>query len=202
MGIALFKSRDLFSPQNKRLALIFAFFLIALSVFSFISKNSATEFAADELGRKIAPQKNDPEKIGSQSRNRIIKVHLLQKTKEAASPSPDKERRNIFRISGESSSGLSSSQTGSTQAGSPQGGGKDPKLVVPPFPYKIIGKVRFLKPGGPEEYAVIFNGFGNLFVKEGEMIDPNYKLVKLNEDDADIQYVGLDEILKVEIKGN
>lgn len=196
MGIKLPKFEDVISPRNRRFVLIFAFFLIALSVFYILSKNSAPEFAASEPERKASLNKNDPDRKASAGHDRILKLHLLQRMKEAPNPNLNKESRNIFLASRESSGGQSN-----PQAGSPQEGQRTPQLVIPPFPYKIIGKVRFLKPGGPEEYAVIFNGFGNTFVKEGEMIDPNYKLIKLYENDADVQYAGLAEIIKVEIKG-
>ena len=202
MGVVFPSFKGFISPQNKRLALTFPFFLTPLTLFSFIPKNSTHEFPGSEPEGKASPSKNNPGKIGSPGQDRDLKLHLLQRMKEHPNPDLNMEPRNIFLVSRESSGEQIGPQADSSQACNPQGKERIPQFIVPLFPYEITGKAQFLRPSGPEEYAVIFNGFGNLFVKEGDMIDPNYKLLKLYENGADVQSGSLAEFIKVETKGH
>jgi hypothetical protein len=78
---------------------------------------------------------------------------------------------------------------------------ESPAILTPAFPHKFIGKVRIQKADTFEELAIFLTNSGNFFVKEGNMIDSDFKLLKINDNDADVQYVGNAEMIKVQIKG-
>ena len=194
MGKSARALKNIFPFSRKKVVLAAAGFVFMLSLFSYFpniqtanSNNKKAEEAVDAQGANLS-------KIQGKKLEPLLKLHLLQRAEDNSNQ--NKEPRNIFlpQQHTQSSSRLQESILPGVEKPEP--------FLSPPFPYKVIGKVRFHKSAGFEDVAIVFNGFSNVFVKEGEMIDPNFKLIRINEDDVDIQYSGQNEIIKIEIKGN
>lgn len=196
MGKSARALKNFFSSSRKQIVLATGGFVCLLSLFIYLPNIHTANSDKKEGKKNVSHRGVNVAKIQEKRHGSLLKLHLLQRAD--ANSNQNKEPRNIFlpQQHSKSSNGLRESES------SLPGEEKPAPFLTPAFPYKVLGKVRFHQADGFEQVAVVFNGFSNIFVKEGEMIDPNFRLLKINEDDVDIQYSDQTEIIKIEIKGN
>lgn len=184
--------KTIFSFQNKKHIIVIVLFITLLTLF-FYSRNNQSISTDDKTKKEkiIDNNGNDIQEKKDLNNNRLIKLHLLEKNRDSIDLK--KESRNIF-LAKKNEKNINKQEIKEEE--------KFATLQIPQFPYKLIGVVRIYESSDYTEFAVFFNGFRNVFVKEGEMIDPIFQLIKINEDDVDVMYLDHNTLIKVEIKGS
>lgn len=187
--------KTIFFFQNKKYIIVIVLFITLLTLF-FYSRNNQSISTDDKTKKEkiIDNNGNDIQEKKDPNNNRLIKLHLLEKNRDSIDLK--KESRNIF-LAKKNEKNINKQEIKEEEKFAtlqiPQ---------IPQFPYKLIGVVRIYKSSNYTKFAVFFNGSENVFVKEGEMIDPIFQLIKINEDDVDVMYLEYNTLIKVEIKGS
>jgi hypothetical protein len=178
--------------QKKYFPFFIVFLTIAVAGYFQCSQDSRSysNVKSDEK-RNFTENEKANTLAGLQSESvRIIKLKLLEGNQKRIYP--NRVTRNIFSTS-ETQESVQKSGSSSS----------NPLPTPPPlFSYKLISIVRIHKSNQTNEIAVFSNGRDNVFVKEGEMIDPNFQLIKINIDHVLVKFSGSPDAIRIELRGN